>query len=148
MLHKEDRKERIQRIQDQDLCHRRTSTTQHNTKILNREDQRGTAQGQVSHRQGSTTKDYTKISQREDLKETAQGQVSYRQGSTTEDKRKIAKREDEKETAQRQVFLRQDSSTGQRKIDVGQRRKTNRQITPRFMEHKVRKKFMRKAIHN
>ena len=74
MLHKEDRKERIQ---GQDLCHRQTSTTQDNTKISHREDGRGTAQGRVSHRPGSTAEDNRKISHKEDRKERIQGQDQF-----------------------------------------------------------------------
>ena len=84
--------------------HTQGSTTEDQTNISHREDQKETAQGQdPSHRQGSTTKDQTNISHREDQKETAQGQdPSHRQGSTTEEQTNISQREDQKETAQGQ----------------------------------------------
>ena len=58
IMHKEDRKERIQ---GQHLSLRQTSKTKDHTKISHREDRRETTQGQVSHRQGSTTEDKRKI---------------------------------------------------------------------------------------
>ena len=136
MLHKEDRKERIQ---GQDAFHRQRSTTKDHTKISHREDgkknstmtsvshatfynrkkqnciaqkrSKKTTQGQVSQTPGSTTEDNRKIANKEDKKQTAQGQVSHRQGSTTEDKKKVSQREDGKETAQGRVSYRQGSTT-------------------------------------
>ena len=45
------------------------------------------AQGQLSDRQGSTSEDNTEIANREDEKEAAQRRLSHREGSTTEENR-------------------------------------------------------------
>ena len=90
------------KLQIKDPSHMQGSTTEDQTNISHREDEKETAQGQdPSHRPGSTTENQTNISHREDEKETGQGQnASNRQRSTTENNRMVWDTEDRKERTQ------------------------------------------------
>ena len=128
------------KLQIKDPSHMQGSTTEDQTNISHREDQKETAQGQdPSHRPGSTTENQTNISHREDEKETAQGQnASNRQRSTTENNRMVWDTEDRKERTQGEASHMESSTTEEkRKVfhtqdakDGAQRQVYHRQGTP------------------
>ena len=128
------------KLQIKDPSHMQGSTTEDQTNISHREDQKETAQGQdPSHRPGSTTENQTNISHREDEKETGQGQnASNRQRSTTENNRMVWDTEDRKERTQGEASHMESSTTEEkRKVfhtqdakDGAQRQVYHRQGTP------------------
>ena len=105
------------KLQIKDPSHMQGSTTEDQTNISHREDQKETAQGQdPSHRPGSTTENQTNISHREDEKETAQGQnPSNRQHSTTENNRMVWDTEDRKERTQGEASHMESSTTEEKR---------------------------------
>ena len=105
------------KLQIKDPSHMQGSTTEDQTNISHREDQKETAQGQdPSHRPGSTTENQTNISHREDEKEIGQGQnASNRQRSTTENNRMVWDTEDRKERTQGKASHMESSTTKEKR---------------------------------
>ena len=105
------------KLQIKDPSHMQGSTTEDQTNISHREDQKETTQGQdPSHRPGSTTENQTNISHREDEKETGQGQnASNRQRSTTENNRMVWDTEDRKERTQGEASHMESSTTEEKR---------------------------------
>ena len=106
------REDQKETAQGQDLSHRPGSTTENQTNISHREDEKEKAQGQnASNRQRSTTENNRMVWDTEDRKERTQGEASHVESSTTEEKRKVFHTQDAKDGAQRQVYHRQGTPT-------------------------------------
>ena len=106
------REDQKETAQRQDPSHRPSSTTENQTNISHREDEKETAQGQnASNRQRSTTENNRMVWDTEDRKERTQGEASHMESSTTEEKRKVFHTQDAKDGAQRQVYHRQGTPT-------------------------------------
>ena len=106
------REDEKETAQGQDPSHRPGSTTENQTNISHREDEKETGQGQnASNRQRSTTENNRMVWDTEDRKERTQGEASHMESSTTEEKRKVFHTQDAKDGAQRQVYHRQGTPT-------------------------------------